>query len=296
MHINIGIFGDQEVAKRLGKKDTANDLAVYSHSSSEGVYTFVCPNSEKVQPLLQALNMIDLPVLVVRQLTKEVGEMIIAIDEMKFDRGFIITSEDIGPMIKGTSLERFQSATDDTLWSEILKLSVERKDGPAEVPIDNHFNVKGVGTVILGIVTSGKVRLHDDLVVEPLGKKVNIKGIQSHDKDIQEAETGTRVGLNLKGIESEDLRRGYVICTGMEKSSDIILKFGKSRFFRQEISVGTQLFLSAGLQVVTCIVESAGDTLKLKANQQVAYKKGQRCVVASQNEVMPRIIGSGTIL
>jgi selenocysteine-specific translation elongation factor len=115
MHINIGIFGDQEVAKKLGKKDTANDLAVYSHSSSEGVYTFVCPNSEKVQPLLQALSMIDLPVLVVRQLTKEVGEMIIAIDEMKFERGFIITSEDISPMIKGTSLERFQTVTDDAL-------------------------------------------------------------------------------------------------------------------------------------------------------------------------------------
>ncbi len=77
--------------------------------------------------------------------------------------------------------------------SEILKLSVDRKEGQVEVPIDNHFNVKGVGTVILGFVTSGKVRLHDDLVVEPLGKKVNIKGIQTHDKDIQEAETGTRV-------------------------------------------------------------------------------------------------------
>jgi selenocysteine-specific translation elongation factor len=163
-------------------------------------------------------------------------------------------------MIKGTSLERFQSVTDDTLWSEILKLRWREEGWPSRGSDRQYFNVKGVGTVILGIVTSGKVRLHDDLVVDRW-EKVNIKGIQSHDKDIQEAETGTRVVLTSRVYESEDLRRGYVICTGMEKSSDIILKFGKSRFFRQEISVGTQLFLSAGLQVVTCIVESVGDIL-----------------------------------
>jgi len=200
MHINIGVFGDQEVAKRLGKKDASNDLAIYSHSSSEGIYTFVCPNSDKVQPLLQALNMVDVPVLVVNQLTKEVGEMIIGIDEMNFEKGFIITKENLEPLIKGTSLEKFKIVSESALWSEILKLSVERKDGSVVVPIDNHFNVKGVGTVILGIVQSGRVRLHDELLVEPLGKKVVIKGIQSHDKDIQEAETGTRVGLNLKGV------------------------------------------------------------------------------------------------
>jgi hypothetical protein len=40
MHINIGIFGDQEVAKRLGKK-TLLTILRYSHSSSEGVYTFI---------------------------------------------------------------------------------------------------------------------------------------------------------------------------------------------------------------------------------------------------------------
>lgn len=296
MHVNIGIFGDQELAKRLGKKDTSNDLAIYSHSSSEGIYTFVCPNSDKVQPLLQALNMIDLPVLVVNQLTKEVGEMIIGIDEMKFKKGFIITKENLEPLIKGTSLEKFKTVGENELWSEILKLSIERKDGPMSVPIDNHFNIKGVGTVILGIVQSGKVRLHDELMVEPLGKKVVIKGIQSHDKDIQEAETGTRVGLNLKGVEVDELKRGFVVCTSMDKASEFRIKFNRSKFFKQELKAGTQVFLSVGLQVTTCIVESAGDELKLKSNLPVAYAKGQRCLIASQNETMPRIIGSGIIL
>ncbi|MFH1106223.1 MAG: elongation factor Tu, partial [Candidatus Aenigmatarchaeota archaeon] len=75
MHLTIGVFGDQTLAQRLGKKGTTNDIAIYNHGDSEGVFTYVCPNSEKIQPLLQALNMADIPILVANDLTKEIGEM-----------------------------------------------------------------------------------------------------------------------------------------------------------------------------------------------------------------------------
>ena len=296
MHITIGIFGSQELAKKLGKKGTTNDIAIYNHSSSEGVFTYACPNSEKIQPLLQTLNMIDLPVLVVNELTKEIGETIIGIDEMKFERGFIITKVNLEPMIKGTSLERFKLIEENELWPEILKLNIERKEDSAIVPIDNYFNVKGVGTVILGIVKSGRLRLHDEMMVEPLGRRVVIKGIQSHDKDIEEADAGTRVGLNLKGVEVDELKRGFVICKEIEKASEIKIRFNKNRFFKQDIKPGMQVLLSVGLQAVTCEVESVGDEIKLKSNQEIAYQKNQRCIIASQNDTMPRIMGSGTIL
>ena len=87
MHITVGIFGDQELAKKLGKKGTTNDIAIFNHSSSEGVFTYVCPNSDKIQALLQVLNMIDVPVIVVNALTKEIGEIIVGIDEMSFEKG-----------------------------------------------------------------------------------------------------------------------------------------------------------------------------------------------------------------
>ena len=124
MHLTIGIFGDPELAKKLGKKGTTNDIAIYNHASSEGVFTYVCPNSDKIQPLLQVLNMIDVPVLVISSLTKEIGEMIVGIDEMKFERGFIITSikEDVQKLIKNTSLERFEFVEEDNLRQSLLKL------------------------------------------------------------------------------------------------------------------------------------------------------------------------------
>jgi selenocysteine-specific translation elongation factor len=299
MHITIGVFGDQELAKKLGKKGTTNDIAIYNHGSSEGVFTYVCPNSDKIQPLLQSLNMIDLPVIVVNSLTKEIGETIIAIDEMKFKKGFIITKikDEIQPLIKNTSLEKFEVIEEDNLWPTILELKIERKKDFLMIPIDNYFNVKGIGTVILGIIKSGKINLHDKVLVEPLEKEAVVKGIQSQDRDIEEADAGTRIGLNLKGIDVDELERGYVICKEkMEKSTELKVKFNKNKFFKQEIKPGMQVSLSVGLQVVTSTIESIGEEIRLKSNQKIAYLKDQSCIIASQNDILPRIIGSGSII
>jgi len=299
MHLTVGIFGNQDLAKKLGKKDTINDIAIYSHSSSEGVFTYICPNSEKIQSLLQVLNMIDVPVLIIDNLTKEIGEMIVGINEMNFEKGFIVTDirDTIQPLIKNTCLEKFEIIGENDLWPKLLSFNIERHDDFLMIPIDNYFNVKGVGTVILGIIKSGKISLHEKLIVEPIGKEVIAKGIQSQDKDIEEAGSGMRIGLNIKGVEVEELKRGFVIVKDkVEKSSEIVIKFKKNRFFKQEIKQDIPVLLSIGLQVVSCTIESTGSELKLKSDQKIAYRKNQRCIVASQNDIMPRIIGNGIII
>ena len=132
MHLTVGVFGTPErchaIAAGLAKKGTENDIVIYNHGSSEGVYTYVCTNPEpgkpqKVQPLLQALAMVDFPVLAISELTKDVGETIIAIDEMRFAQGFIVadaaTADALKPMIKDTSLEGFEFVGEDALRQKI---------------------------------------------------------------------------------------------------------------------------------------------------------------------------------
>lgn len=295
MHLTVGIFGDQELAKRLGKKGTANDIAMFNHGSSEGVFTYVCPNSEKVQPLMQVLNMIDVPVLVANSLTKEIGEMIVGIDEMKFTKGFIVTSMlgQLEPIIKDTSLKNFKILEESELWPELTRLEIERKDEQLLVPIDNYFNVTGVGTIVLGMVKSGTLRKYDKAMLEPLGKEVTVKGIQSQDRDLEQTEPGMRVGLNLKGVD--EIKRGYILCKDALKASELKIKFAKNRFSKQELKDGMNVQICVGLQVVTCLIVSAGNELVLKSAQPVAYMKNQACMVASQSESYPRIIGSGLI-
>ena len=192
-HLTSGIFGNAEfaasLAKKIAKPGTINDIAIYNHSSSEGVFTYVAVNSDKIQSLLQAINMIDVPIIAINELNAAVGEQIIAISEFGFDRGFVmlenISEEQIKPLIKGTCIEKFVVVKDSNeLIESLKKLKVERPVSDMVVPIDNYFDVKSVGTVILGIIKSGSVKKYDKVIVEPLGKEVSIKGIQSQDRDI----------------------------------------------------------------------------------------------------------------
>jgi selenocysteine-specific translation elongation factor len=300
MHLTVGIFNDIELAKKLAKAGTTNDIAIFNHASSEGVFTYVCPNSTKIQPLLQALNMIDVPVLAVKELTKEIGEVIIALDEMNFEKGFIVADDGVksslASFLKGTTLERFKYVSENELRTELMKTEIKRNTQDLVIPIDNYFNVKGIGTVILGIIRSGIIKKYDKVLIEPLGKEVMIKGIQSQDRDLETADAGMRVGLNLKGIETDEVRRGFVICKNMKKSSDFKIKLRKSKFFKQELKQGMQVCLSVGLQAMTCAIESMeGDTMKLKSVQPIAYMENQKFILASMGDALPRIIGSGNL-
>ncbi len=300
-HLTVGIFGDNELVKKLGKKGTCNDIEIYNHGSSEGVFTYVCVNSEKIQPVLQVLSMIDIPVVVVKELTKEIGEAIIAIDARGFEKGYILinNSDSIKGFIKGTCLENFQILEDDAniLRQELSKVEIEKNNNDVLVPIDNAFAVKSIGTVILGLVKQGKVKKHDKLMLEPVGKEVLIKGIQSQDRDIEEAGVGMRVGLNLKGAEADDIRRGYIICKSAKKAREFTIEFEKSKYNKEELKSGIQIFLNIGLQVSVAILQSLeGNQLKLKTEHELTYQENEKCIIASTKGTPPRIIGKGKIL
>jgi selenocysteine-specific translation elongation factor len=79
------------------------------------------------------------------------------------------------------------------------------------VPVDHFFNVRGIGTVVLGVVASGEIHTHNSLQVLPLKKQVQVRSIQKLDDDAEVAYTGDRVGVALKGIEADELDRGYVL-------------------------------------------------------------------------------------
>ena len=303
MHFTVGVFGNNEVAKKLAKVGTTNDIAIYNHASSEGVLTYACPNSEKVQPLLQTIGMIDFPVIVFSQITKEFGEQVVALDAAGFSQGLIVADgvpeEQIKQTIKGSSLSSFPVISNDLveLRQAILKMPIARDfSSQPWLPVDNYFAVKGVGTVVLTIMKQGRLKKYDTLRLEPTGKEVMIKGIQSQDRDFTEAEAGMRLGLNIKGAETDELKRGYIICKEAKVSKEITATFAKSRYSKEEIVKGNQIHVSVGLQVIAATVqEIQSGKLVLKLEQPLAYMGGQKYILASTKQVMPRILGSGIL-
>ena len=303
LHMTIGVFGNQEtaenLAKKLGKSGTINDIGIYNHGSSEGVFTYVTVNSDKVQTILQVMNMADVAVIAISELNAAVGEQIIAISEFEFGHGFLIldgvTEEQIKPIIKDTCVEKFSVVKDAVeLVEQLKKINIDRQ-GDLFIPIDNYFNVKSVGTVILGIVKSGSIKKYDKVVLQPLDKEVMIKGIQSQDKDFESTEPGMRVGLNLKGVEADELKRGYVIGSAM-KSKSFSFRFTKSKYSKEQLKENDPVFISAGLQVIVAKVKSVGDVLQLEAESNICYTKETKFLITTTKQSLPRIIGKGALV
>lgn len=84
-------------------------------------------------------------------------------------------------------------------------------DLAARLPIDRGFTVKGFGTVITGTLTAGELSVGDEVEVLPSGKRVRIRGIQSHGRSADKALAGQRTAVNLAGISHDEIARGMTL-------------------------------------------------------------------------------------
>ncbi len=83
-----------------------------------------------------------------------------------------------------------------------------RLEAPFRMAIDRSFTLAGHGTVVTGSVASGRVRVGDELVVQPGQIQVRVRGLQNHDRAADEVHRGQRAAINLAGIHHEQVHRG----------------------------------------------------------------------------------------
>ena len=87
-------------------------------------------------------------------------------------------------------------------------LAVRSTEGPARLPVDRAFTVKGFGTVVTGTQVSGRIQVERELEMLPAGRPVKVRGLQVHGERCDESLAGQRVAVNLAGVDVGDLRRG----------------------------------------------------------------------------------------
>ncbi|NLE21424.1 MAG: selenocysteine-specific translation elongation factor [Actinobacteria bacterium] len=88
------------------------------------------------------------------------------------------------------------------------RVEAGRRDGPARLPVDRVFPLKGIGTVVTGTLWTGEIAAGDALVVEPGGARAAVRSVQVHDRETERVRAGSRVGVNLRGLDRDDVRRG----------------------------------------------------------------------------------------
>lgn len=84
-------------------------------------------------------------------------------------------------------------------------------DKPLRLPIQDVYSITGVGTVPVGRIETGKLKVGDQVIVNPPGIVAEVRSIETHHTPLQEAIAGDNIGFNLRGVEKRSLRRGYMV-------------------------------------------------------------------------------------
>lgn len=315
--LTVGLFGtDLDFLKRLGsaigKKGTESDLVFWNKKEGELAITAIAAATypERVTPMLQAASLVDFPVLVADALDAALGEMMIALaaagkpgllllrDAATADRARSIAKEQLPGWIAmewagEESMRRFREY--------LPGVEVTRSAAPwCTVVLDHAFAVRGVGTVALGFVRRGVLRMHDELRLAPADKSVLVRSIQRFDEDVPEAPPGSRVGVALKGVEPDEIDRGALLTADADvvSSTEAVLRpFRRSEFAKDPLEPGSKGFhLLAGPYARPVVVGDVGATFRALADRPMPLDPGEAAFLAVlRGPGGLRVLGHGRI-
>jgi selenocysteine-specific translation elongation factor len=304
--LNIAVLGSNKFLNDFGKLGTLSDIVLYDRKLKDRILTFIAPISfpDKIQTLPQVLNMTDFVVLNITQLDKYLAEQIIAINSLGIRNGFLLHSYDIdeqrfNQMIKGTVLENFKKIESlEILKNEINNLNSNSIEGDLLMPIDHSFDVKGVGTVLLGGIKQGRIKAYDKLRILPSNKEALIKSIQMHDDPVDESSSPSRVGLAIKGVSPREIERGDIICSGDTMKTAVtevlVTDFLKNKYYNGEITDTQTYLLSVGLQIKPIKILINNSKILLSLEKPIAYYEKQKFLILKPDSKTTRIIAEGS--
>ena len=258
------------IGQALGSPGTKSDILFYNRLdvSLNQVFCGLTPIDypEKIKPLLQTLAISNIHILAIDlnvELNSSIGEILVGMDlfyHLFKTKALIViaginsktewklpeTRKKLEAILESTSLkdtEIFELKIKEdyeNLKKKIIDLGIkllEKEPNSGEntkILIDHVFPVKGIGTVILGIVKQGKVQSGQMLEIvgyEAAVKKVIIRSIQKHDRTFKVAYEGDRVGLALKGnISPHDVSRDNLLVS--------------PGVFKQELEINAKVFIN----------------------------------------------------
>lgn len=79
------------------------------------------------------------------------------------------------------------------------------------LPIDRVFTVSGFGTVVTGTLSGGTLHVGDNIELQPGGKVGRVRGLQSYKQEVETVSPGSRVAVNIAGLNKEHVQRGDVL-------------------------------------------------------------------------------------
>ena len=242
------------------------------------------------------------------------------IDLVKMDVQDLLTSygyEEDSPIVVGSALGALNGVAkwEDSIMELMdtvdnwIQEPTREVDKPFLMPVEDVFSITGRGTVATGRIETGRCKVGDEVQLLGLGedKKSVITGVEMFRKTLDEGEAGDNVGLLLRGIDKEEVKRGMVVVhpgaiTPHDhfKASIYVLKkeeggrhtpFGnryRPQFYLRTMDCTGEITLPEGVDMVM-----PGDNVEIEVRliYKVALNEGLRFAIREGG----RTVGSGQI-
>ncbi|HEV7378514.1 MAG TPA: elongation factor Tu [Dyadobacter sp.] len=222
------------------------------------------------------------------------------------------------PVIQGSALgglngeEKWVKTIEDLMDAvdSYIPIPPRMTDLPFLMPVEDVFSITGRGTVATGRIERGVINSGEPVDILGMGAeglKSTVTGVEMFRKILDRGEAGDNVGLLLRGINKEDIRRGMVICKPGSVKPHATFKgevyvlskeeggrhtpfFNKYRpqFYFRTTDVTGEITLPAGVEMVM-----PGDnvTIDVKLISKIAMEKGLRFAIREGG----RTVGAGQV-
>ncbi|MFO8020346.1 MAG: GTP-binding protein [Promethearchaeia archaeon] len=206
------------------------------------------------------------------------------------------------------------------IFDLIKSLEIDRDtDGDVIIPIDHHFTAKGLGPIITGTLITGTLKKDQQVYILPINETGKVKNIQIFHEDVDFAEAGNRVGVNIKNIDIDKVYRGTYVTdnkNAFEFCTIAEVIVNKTEHFKPKTEFGTQVHVTIGMETDVANIypykEIEGKRLKksisqtqskfraiLRFNKRILIPKNKVIFLLSRLDLPPttlRIIGSANLL
>lgn len=296
----IDVPGHERFIKNMLAGISSIDIVVLVIAADEGIM----PQTREHLEILQLLNV-------------KKGIVALTKSDLVDEEWIELVTEDIKKEFKGTFLEKapiysVSSKTKDGFNNLIEAIDnateeVESKDteGHFRLPVDRVFSVSGFGTVVTGTIISGKVKVGEEVEIYPSKIKTRIRGLQVHEKSVDEADAGQRCAINLANVKVNEIERGNVISKEnvMEPSYMVDTKFYYLKSADRPLENRQRVRLYHGTEEILCRVvildkEEVNPEeeayVQLRLEKPLSAQRNDRFVIRSYSPM--HTIGGGSII
>ena len=228
-----------------------------------------------------------------------------------------LVTQDIREILRGTTLQDVpiipvsaQSGEGipelvDALSQILSETPPQRDYNHPRLAIDRVFTISGFGTVVTGTLLGGAMRVGMEIEIQPTSLRGRIRGLQSYKQAVEEALPGTRVAVNISGIEKSAIERGHVLMAPRQHQATILtdVHFRHLGDASRPLKHNTEVKFFVGAAETTARIRLLdteqllpGDEgwLQIRLEQPIALTQGDRFILRRPSPA--ETIGGGVIV